>query len=90
MKFQVTAKVEKEVWKNDQSFLYNVQELNTNRTKHWSFWTVEPLTIGESYDFTGTVSESKDKKVKDQNGRDIWRPTFNVDLVKPLDNGIPF
>lgn len=89
MIFEMKAKALKQVWKNETSFLYNVEELNEKRKK-WNVWTKEPLELNQEYELKGTVTESKDKKVKDANGYDIWRTQLNVEIVKQTTADIPF
>lgn len=82
MKFELKATIEKQVWTNGESYLYGVTDQETERAKQWSIFTKEAVEIGATYLVTGTVSEGKDKKVKDANGRDIWRTNFNAESVK--------
>lgn len=82
MKFQLRATAEKQLWTNDESYMYAISESDSNRTKKWTIFTRESLCLGQVYDFAGTVSESKDKKTKDANGRDIWKVNFNADIIK--------
>ncbi len=84
MKFQIRASVEKELWNGGTAFLYKVTDLDSERAKSWSVFTKEQLFVGSSYDLSGVVSESKDKKLKDQNQRDIWRATFNAESVNEI------
>lgn len=81
MKFEVNARPTKLLWSGNGSFLYLVEE-DSEKKKKWSIFTAEQLNEGQLHKFTGTVSESKDKKVKDSNGRDIWRATFSADKIE--------
>lgn len=81
MKFETSAKVDKLLWTNQQSFMYKVTETIGEKSKQWVIFTKQEVTIGFDYTFAGTVSESKDKKVQDANGRDIWRATFNAEQI---------
>ena len=82
MIFKVTATVLKELWAGGDSYLYSVQEqISADRTKNWTIFTTEKLAVDAEAVFEGYVSESKDKKVKDANGKDIWRTAFNAESV---------
>lgn len=90
MKFQLTAKVEKQLWTNDEAWLYQVKEqISSDKTKNWTLFTKMELSVSGEYQFAGYVSESKDKKTKTQDGKDIWRATFNAEQVA-LAGDIPF
>ncbi len=82
MEFKVTAKVAKQLWTNDQtSWLYLVEEQQQDREKKWTVFCEQSLNLDAYYTFEGTVSESKDKKVKDASGKDIYRATFNAQKI---------
>jgi hypothetical protein len=82
MIFKVTATVLKELWSSGDSYLYSVQErISADRTKNWTIFTKSKLSVDAEAVFEGYISESKDKKLKDQNGKDIWRTAFNAESV---------
>ncbi len=82
MIFKVTATVTKEVWSNDSAYLYQVvEQISSDRKKNWTIFTKVKLGEGQEATFEGYISESKDKKVKDANGKDIWRTAFNAESV---------
>ena len=90
MNFQIKAKIEKELWSNDQSTMYKISEADSDKAKQWTVFTTEKLTLGSVYELAGRISESKDKKVKDANGRDIWRATFNAETCKSVEESQDF
>lgn len=82
MIFKVTATVVKELWAGGDAYLYSVKEtISSDRTKNWTIFTKSKLSVDAEAVFEGYVSESKDKKLKDQNGKDIWRTAFNAESV---------
>lgn len=89
MTFQLKAKVIKSVWNNEKSWLYKVEEQNQDRTKSWSIFCEQELIADNYYQFEGTVSESKDKKVQDANGKDIYRANFNAQKITASED-VPF
>ena len=90
MKFNLKCKVEKQLWTNQSdSWLYKVNDLEKNG-KAWTVFTKEPLLENVFYEISGQVTESKDKKTKDQNGRDIWRATFSAEEIKETQEDLPF
>jgi len=86
MKFQVRAKVEKILWSNEESFMYKIIDIDSQKQKQWVVFTKQRLEIGSSCELAGYISESKDKKTKDENGRDIWKATFNAEFITPIEN----
>lgn len=83
MIFKLKATVQKELWSSGDSYLYSVQEtISQDRTKNWSIFTEQELAIGAEATFEGYVSESKDKKLVDQNGKAIYKTSFNADRVE--------
>jgi hypothetical protein len=85
MKFQVNARIEKVLWTNQTAWLYQVTDTESNKQKKWTVFTDRELNIGSDYLLSGYLSESKDKKLKDENQKDIWRTTFNVTEAKNTD-----
>lgn len=79
MNFQVIAKVEKELWKSDtnETFLYLVKQ-NNPKESQWSVFSKDELRIGNEYKLSGYCSMGIDKKNKDQNGKPIYKTSFNV------------
>lgn len=90
MKFELTATIEKELWSSNGSYLYKVNEKQDKKDKGWTVFTKEPCNFGITYSFTGYVSESPDKKVVDQNGKKIYRMSFNATHVKELGQSNDF
>lgn len=91
MKFNIKCKVEKQLWSNQvDSWLFKVNDTESTKGKSWTIFTKKPLMENVVYEIFGYVTESKDKKTKDQNGRDIWRATFSADEVKELSEKVPF
>ena len=87
MTFNLKATVIKQLWASGTSYLYQVED--QEKQKKWTVFTNEQLSGGQVYEFSGKVSEAKDKKTKDANGRDIWRTNFNAEKitgVETMDN----
>lgn len=85
MKFKINARIEKVLWSSDTAWLYQIRDTESKREKRWIVFADRQLNVGSDYELSGYVSESKDKKLKDENARDIWRTTFNVTDAKNLD-----
>lgn len=83
MIFKVKARVEKCVWNNQESYLYAVIETAEDKQKKWSIFTKNELANGCEYEFTGQVSNAKDKKTNQ------WKTNFNAETVV-LSEDIPF
>lgn len=83
MQFKVIAKVEKEIWSNQYTFLYAVIETYNSKSKKWSIFTKEPLSLESVYTFEGYVNNSKDKKT------DQWKINFNAENCIPNED-VPF
>lgn len=82
MIFKVKATVLRELWNGGGSYLYQVQEtISEDRTKNWAIFTKTELEAGQEAVFEGYVSESKDKKRNDQNGKAIYQTSYNAESV---------
>jgi hypothetical protein len=88
MKFQVNARIEKVLWSNETAWLYKIVDVDSKKQKGWTVFTQEPLNIGSDYQLNGYITETKDKKRKDENAKDIWQTTFNVEFAKELDGAV--
>lgn len=90
MKFQLTAKVDKQLWTNNtDAWLYLVEETFNDKTKKWTVFCDSELAQNAVYNFEGYVTETKDKKKKDQDGKDIYRATFNANKITDASD-VPF
>lgn len=91
MRFQGKAEAEKLLWQGPSSYLYMVvDKTDPEKPRKWKMFTEEELAIGKTYSFEGTISESKDKKVKDTAGYDIYRTNFNADKIVEDSESLPF
>jgi hypothetical protein len=85
MNFSLTGQVEKQLWSGPDSWLYLVIDHRSKNKSKWSIFTKQELNLNTEYTFTGYVSTSADKKVKDANGKDIYRTSFNAtEINNPL------
>jgi hypothetical protein len=85
MQFKVQARIEKVLWSSDKAALYQIRDINSKREKRWNVFSDQKLNVASDYELSGYCTEAKDKKLKDENARDIWRTTFNVTDAKNLD-----
>lgn len=86
MTFKVTGRIDKQLWTNHESWLYKISERIGDRDKSWTIFTKQELFVDQIMEFSGVVTESKDKKVNDQNGKPIYRTSFNADQINdPAD-----
>lgn len=89
MIFQVTAKVEKQLWSSDTAWLYKVIETQGDKQKPWVIFTKQELPIDQSFKFVGYVSASIDKKRTATDGRPINNTSFNAETITELED-FPF
>lgn len=78
MNFKVKAKIDKLIKSGDTWFMYSITDLNSKNGNRYTVFTSTELNTGSSYDLDGYIKTSKDKNTKDQNGKDIYRTSFNV------------
>jgi hypothetical protein len=80
MNFEITGVVAKELWSGNGAFLYTI--IVPNEKARWPVFTKVKLEVNDDVTISGYCGSTKDKKVKDANGRDIWKTTFNAEHVK--------
>lgn len=78
MKFEVTGKIEKVLASGTDSKLYSVTEQSGEKIKKWAIWSQGNLNVGGTYNLQGYVSEYKDKKMKYEGGKDVWKTGFTA------------
>lgn len=78
MDFKVIGSIEKILAAGSDSSLYSVIEPKGEKTKKWAVWISGALEIGTTYEISGYVSEYKDKKLKYEGGKDVWKTGFNA------------
>lgn len=63
-------------------YLYKIQEqLTGDKTKTWSVFAKTQLTVGGVYGLEGYISESPNKRYKDDGGKLAYQTTFNVETA---------
>ena len=78
MKFNLSGVIERELVTLETGSLYSVIETVGEKQKKWAIWFPNLLAIGSTYDITGDVSEYKDKKLKYEGGKDVWKTGFTA------------
>jgi hypothetical protein len=89
MKFEVVAKVEKQLWTNDTTWLYKVIETQGDKQKPWVIFTKQVLPLEQSFKFSGYVSSSVDKKRTATDNKPINNTSFNAEMIIE-DTDFPF
>ncbi|HEY9705651.1 MAG TPA: hypothetical protein V6C58_24645 [Allocoleopsis sp.] len=91
MNFNLDATIEKLVAsgeaKNGPWYLYRVKEQDGKYSKSWTVFTNIQLGIGDYYELKGKISESPNKKFKNDAGKHPYQTTFNVLQSKLLSVG---
>lgn len=78
MDFKVTGNVEKVLVNGTDSSLYSIIEIKGEKQKKWAIWISGDLRTGSTYEVSGYISEYKDKKLKYEGGKDVWKTGFNA------------
>lgn len=78
MDFKVTGQVERILVTGADSSLYSIIETKGEKSKKWAIWISGLLEVGGTYDIKGSVSDYKDKKLKYEGGKDVWKTGFNA------------
>lgn len=86
----VTQLVKSGQSQNGSWFLYRIEEqISKDKTKSWSVFAKAPLNVGGKYILEGYLSESPNKRFKDDGGKLAYQTTFNVEQATFADDGWP-
>ena len=80
MRFELTAKPTKQIWTNNESWLYEVTEIGEKQNR-WSIFTRQELNPQSTYLISGYCGHGKSKKL-DANNKPIWQINFNAEEIK--------